>query len=115
VLLINNIYLIEFTKDLRQVKKMESNLNGYIRVKYALAFATLLLLISIASDNGIRYLFKIRGEINKVKKEIAEIEQESREQETKLKEVRDDPRLLEIYARTKLGMIKPDETVYEIK
>jgi cell division protein FtsB len=86
-----------------------------MKVKYALVIVGVLLLISLASNNGIRYMLKIHSEISKVKKEIAEIEKDSKVQDAKLQEVRDNPRLIEIYARTKLGMVRPDETVYEIK
>jgi cell division protein FtsB len=94
---------------------MESNLHSYMRPKYALAAVGVLLLISLASSSGIRYMFKIHSEIRKVKREIAAIEKESKLEEAKLQGVKDNPRLLEIYARTKLGMVKPDEIVYEIK
>lgn len=87
----------------------------YIKVKYALLLVSLLILHSLISSNGTRYIFKINSEIKKVKKEIAEIKKENLEQKIKLKEVQDNPKLLEIYARTKLGMVKTDEIIYEIK
>ena len=88
---------------------------SYIKVKYALVIVGLLILHSLISSSGIRYIFKINSEIKKVKKEIVEIKKENLEQKIKLKEVQDNPKLLEIYARTKLGMVKPDEIIYEIK
>ena len=70
--------------------------------------------MSLFSNNGIRYLVKIHSEIGKVKREIVAMEQENKAQEAKLQEVYNNPRLIEIYARSKLGMVKPDEIVYEI-
>ncbi len=86
-----------------------------MKIKYALIVVGLLVLQSLISSNGIRYIFKINNEIKKVKKEIAEIKKENVEQKIKLQELKDNPKLLEIYARTKLGMVRPDDTIYEIK
>ncbi len=94
---------------------MDQNINGYLKPKYALMIVGVFVLQSLISSNGIRYLFRIEHEIRKVKREIASIQAENKEQETKLKEVYNNPRLFEVYARTKLGMVKPDEIVYEIK
>jgi len=73
----------------------------YMKPKYAIIVVGLLFLHSLISDSGIIKMFKIRSEISKIKKEIQEIQ--------------NNPRLIETYARTKLGLIKPNETVYEIK
>ena len=70
---------------------------------------------SIISTNGIRYIFRINNEIRNVKSEIRTVQEENKEQEAKLKEAQNNPRLLEIYARTKLGMVRSDEVIYEIK
>ncbi|MCX6112803.1 MAG: septum formation initiator family protein [Proteobacteria bacterium] len=86
-----------------------------MKVKYALIIVSIFLAHSIISSSGVRYIFKINNEIRKVKKEITALKEENKEQEAKLKEVHNNPRLLEIYARTKLGMVRPDEVIYELK
>ncbi len=87
----------------------------YMKPKYALIFVGLLFLHSLISDSGIIKMFRVRSEIRKVKKEISDIQSNSQQQEKKLNEVHKNPRLIETYARTKLGLIKPNETVYEMK
>ena len=94
---------------------MDSNLSGYMKVKYALIIVSIFIAHSLISTNGVRYIFRINNEIRKVKSEIRTIQEENKEQEAKLKEAQNNPRLLEIYARTKLGMVRPDEVIYEIK
>jgi cell division protein FtsB len=86
-----------------------------MKPKYALIFVGLLFLHSLISDSGIIKMFRVRSEIRKVKKEISDIQSNSQQQEKKLNEVHKNPRLIETYARTKLGLIKPNETVYEMK
>jgi cell division protein FtsB len=86
-----------------------------MKPKYAIIVVGLLFLHSLISDSGIIKMFKIRSEISKIKKEIQEIQAQSEEQEKRLEEIQNNPRLIETYARTKLGLIKPNETVYEIK
>ena len=94
---------------------MNINLDRFTQTKYAWGFVGLLFIISMVSDRGIRYLVKLKWEIHSIKKEIAEIEKQNKELEVKASLTRNNPKLMEIYARTKLGMVKPDETVYEIK
>ena len=94
---------------------MNINWDKFTQTKYAWGFVGLLFVISLVSDNGIRYLIKLKLEIQNTKKDIAEIEQKNEELEQKIKITRNNPRIMEIYARTKLGMVRPDETVYEIK
>ena len=94
---------------------MNINWDRFTQTKYAWGFVCLLFVISLASDSGIRYLIKLKWEIHSIKKNIAEIEKQNKELEAKAQLTRNNPKLMEIYARTKLGMVKPDETVYEIK
>jgi cell division protein FtsB len=94
---------------------MNINWDKITQIKYAWAFVGLLFIISLISNTGIRYLIKVKWEIRSIKKEIAEIEKQNKELEQKAQLTRNNPKLMEIYARTKLGMVKPDETVYEIK
>ena len=94
---------------------MSINWDRFTQTKYAWSLVGLLLLISLISDRGIRYLVKLRWEIHSIKKDIAEIEKQNKALEEKAALTRNNPKLMEIYARTKLGMVKPDETVYEIK
>ena len=94
---------------------MDSNVSGYMKVKYALIIVSVFFAHSLISSSGVRYLFKINNEIRKVRHEIRAIQEENKEQEAKLKEAQSNPRLMEIYARTKLGMVRSDEVIYEIK
>lgn len=87
----------------------------YMKPKYALMVVGLLFLHSLISDSGIIKMLRVRSEIRKVKKEIGDIQANSLKQEEKLEEIHKNPRLIETYARTKLGLIKPNETVYEMK
>lgn len=94
---------------------MNINWDKVIQTKYAWAFVALLFVISLISDSGIRYLIKLKWNIHTMKNEIAAIEKQNKELEEKATLTRNNPKLMELYARTKLGMVKPDETVYEIK
>ena len=94
---------------------MRINWDKITQIKYAWAFVAMLFVISLISDSGIRYLIKLRWNIYTIKKEIAEIEKQNKELEEKSSLTKNNPKLMELYARTKLGMVKPDETVYEIK
>lgn len=94
---------------------MSVNWDRFTQTKYAWGFVGLLFIISMVSDRGIRYLIKLKWEIHSIKKDIAEIEKQNKELEAKASLTRNNPKLMEIYARTKLGMVKPDETIYEIK
>ena len=94
---------------------MKINLDKIIQIKYAWALVFLLFIISLISDSGIRYLIKLRWGIHTIKKEIALIEQQNKNLEEKSNLTKNNPKLMELYARTRLGMVKPDETVYEIK
>jgi cell division protein FtsB len=94
---------------------MSINWDKIIKIKYAWGLVALLFVLSLISDSGIRYLVKLRWGIHTIKKEIAVIEQQNKELEGKASLTRNNPKLMELYARTKLGMVKPDETVYEIK
>ena len=94
---------------------MNINWDRFTQTKYAWGFVCLLFIISLVSDRGIRYLIKLKWEIHSIKKDIAEIEKQNKELEERSSLIRNNPKLMEIYARTKLGMVKPDETIYEIK
>ena len=94
---------------------MNINWDKIMLPKYAWGIVALLLLISLISDNGLRYLIKIRWQIRSIKKDIVELEKQNRTIEEKLALTRNNQKMMELYARTKLGMVKPDETVYEIK
>ena len=94
---------------------MSINWDKIIQTKYAWTFVALLFVLSLISDSGIRYLVKLRWNIRSIKKEIAVIELQNKELEEKTSLARNNPKLMELSARTKLGMVKPDETVYELK
>ena len=87
----------------------------YMKPRYALTIVGILFVYSLISDSGIIKMLNIRKEIRKVKKDIENIQSNSKQQKKKLEEIQNNPRLIETFARTKLGLIKPDETVYEIK
>ena len=73
------------------------------------------MLISIFSNTGIRQLVKIRWDIYKNKKDIKELEIQNNALRAKISEIKQNPRMMEVYARSKLGMVRSDEIVYEIK
>ncbi len=90
-------------------------LERLMQPKYGWYFAILLLLISIFSNTGIRQLVKIRWDIYKNKKDIKELEIQNNALRAKISEIKQNPRMMEVYARSKLGMVRSDEIVYEIK
>jgi cell division protein FtsB len=90
-------------------------LERLMQAKYGWYFAILLLLISIFSNTGIRQLVKIRWDIYKNKKDIKELEIQNNALRAKISEIKQNPRMMEVYARSKLGMVRSDEIVYEIK
>jgi len=91
------------------------NYNRILRPRFAWIFVGLLMLLSLISHSGIKYLIELRMNMAQTKKDIQEINKENIEYEAKIKETRDNPKAMETLARTKLGMVKPDETVYELK
>jgi len=99
----------------RILRIVNINWDKITRLRYAWGFVALLFVISLISNSGIKYLIKLKWGIRTIKQEIAAIEKQNKELEEKSVLTRNNPRLMELYARTKLGMVKPDETVYEIK
>ena len=91
------------------------NWDKIMKPKYAWIFVGVLFIISLISDSGVYYLIKLKSETSSIKSEIKELEKESLEFEEKIKTTKDNPKLMELYARTKLGMVRPDETIYEKK
>ncbi|HOW16195.1 MAG TPA: septum formation initiator family protein [bacterium] len=90
-------------------------LERLMQAKYGWYFAILLLVVSIFSNTGIRQLVKIRWDIYKNKKDIKELEIQNNALRAKISEIKQNPRMMEVYARSKLGMVRSDEIVYEIK
>ncbi|MBN1114392.1 MAG: septum formation initiator family protein [Oligoflexia bacterium] len=86
-----------------------------IRIRYALVFILILFVISLSSKDGIIYLFRLKSEIRELKTEIDELTTANNDINKKTESIKKTPRFYEIYARTKLGMIKSDEIVYEVK
>ncbi len=90
-------------------------LNKFIKIKYALLVLLGFLLLSLSSKGGLLYLIRLNNSINELKTEIKKTEKQNQEYENKIQELYSNPKLFEIYARTKLGMVKKDEIIYELK
>ncbi len=54
----------------------------------------------------------LNSKINELKHENTQLEQESRSLEHKISKLRSDPKAIEKVAKRKLGMARPDETIY---
>ncbi len=90
-------------------------LERLMQPKYGWYFAIILLAISLISGTGLRQVIKIRWDIHRNNKDIKELEIKNAGLRAKISEIKQNPRMMEVNARSKLGMVRPDETVYEIK
>lgn len=90
-------------------------LERLMQPKYGWYFAIFLLIVSLISGTGLRQLIKIRWDIHKNNKDIKALELDNSALRAKISEIKQNPRMMEVYARSKLGMVRSDETVYEIK
>lgn len=86
-----------------------------MQAKYGWYFAIFLFIVSLISGTGLRQLVKIRWDIRKNKADIESLEIQNSALSAKINEIKHNPRMMEVYARSKLGMVRPNETVYEIK
>jgi len=86
-----------------------------MQAKYGWYFAITLLIISLISGTGLRQLVKIRWDIRKNKTDIKNLEIQNAALKAKISEIKQNPHMMEVYARSKLGMVKPNEIVYDTK
>jgi len=91
------------------------DLRMFLFPRYALIVVGILVFLSLTSKTGIRYLFDINKNINQVKNEAAEIQKKNDELRATINDFKNNPNMIELYARTKLGLVKKDEIIYEIK
>ncbi|MGK7345342.1 MAG: FtsB family cell division protein [Candidatus Nitrospinota bacterium M3_3B_026] len=64
-------------------------------------------------QNGLRDLRKLQSSIAKVEREIAEIRRENERNRMELYSLRQGDEYVEAVARESLGLVKPNEVVYE--
>ena len=72
-------------------------------------------LILAYSDQGLMHLFELRQEQAKLQEANEELREENRRLMLKIDRIKKDPRYIEEEARKKLGLIRPDETIYRLK
>lgn len=86
-----------------------------MQAKYGWYIAVAFLVISLISGSGLRQLIKIRWDIRKNNIDVEDLIRENMALKAKINEIKNNPRMMEVNARSKLGMVKANEIVYEIK
>ena len=79
------------------------------------ALALLLGLILLYSDNGLMHLHELRLEQERLEQANERLREENRRLLRKLERIKSDPRYIEDEARKKLGLVRPDETIYRLQ
>jgi cell division protein FtsB len=87
----------------------------FLKPGYALLITLVLVIISLNSKSGILYLFQLKKEIQTLRDENEKLKLSNDDIHHTIKELGDNPKLIESMARSKLGLVSPDEIVYEIK
>jgi len=87
------------------------------RVKGVLLAALVAILgfILAYGNQGLIHLRQLRQETEKLKIENTELREENRRLLHQIERIKTDPRYIEDMARKKLGLIRPDETIYRLK
>ncbi|MEW5722877.1 MAG: septum formation initiator family protein [Thermodesulfobacteriota bacterium] len=79
------------------------------------ALAAVFSLVLVYSDQGLVRLHKLRAEEVKIKRVNQELQEENRRLLDRIERVKSDPSYIEDEARKKLGLIRPDETIYRLR
>jgi cell division protein FtsB len=86
-----------------------------IYVVFLAALALLLGLILVYSDNGLIRLHELRLEQKRLELDNEQLREENRRLLRNLERIKSDPRYIEDEARKKLGLVRPDETIYRLQ
>jgi cell division protein FtsB len=84
-------------------------------VVFLCALILALSLILVYSNQGLRYLQQLQVEKEELERANRELAEENRRLLLKIDRIKKDPRLIEDEARKKLGLVKPDETIYRLR
>ncbi len=77
-------------------------------------FAAGMLLVSLVGDQGLIAYWKLHGEAEALRGEIATMEARKSELARVIQALQDDPYYIEQIARQELGLVRPDEVVLQI-
>lgn len=79
------------------------------------SLAALLLIVLFYSDRGIIHLNKLKEERDNLEITNREILEENRKLLLKIDRIKKDPKYIEDEARKKLGLVRPDELIIQLK
>ena len=79
-----------------------------------LAFFVLVIIVAIFHENGILTVHKFERELNEFETSNETLKQKNQKLRFEIETLKSDPSSVEILAREKLNMVRPDETVYQI-
>jgi cell division protein FtsB len=87
----------------------------FLKPAYALLITLVLGIISLNSKSGILYIYELKKEIQTLRDENEKIKISNEDIRHTIKELGNNPKLIESMARSRLGLVSSDEVVYEIK
>lgn len=70
-----------------------------------------LVLVALFGDKGVLQLWRLRGEVDTLHREVQVLEAENERLSRAVAELRDDPAVIERIAREELGLVRPGERV----
>jgi cell division protein FtsB len=82
---------------------------------FLLAVVVVLGLILAYSDHGLMRLRELQQKKQKIEADNEKLREENRRLLHQIERIKTDPRYIEDEARKKLGLIRPDETIYRLK
>ena len=82
---------------------------------FLLAMVVVLGLILAYSDHGLMRLRELQQKKQAIEMENEKLQEENRRLLQQIERIKTDPRYIEDEARKKLGLIRPDETIYRLK
>jgi cell division protein FtsB len=87
----------------------------FLKPIYALLIILILAVISLHSSSGVIYIFDLKKEIGMLRAENEKLKVSNEDLRNNIKELETNNKLIESMARSKLGLVSPDEIVYEFK
>jgi cell division protein FtsB len=93
---------------------MKKTIKILVRNSFLILTLLLIILLFTGSEGIVSYINKKR-DIKKIEDEISLLEKKNDEYIEKIKELETNPKLIEVIARTKLGMVKENEIVYKVQ
>ena len=73
---------------------------------------TIILLLILFGNSGMRNIIKQKKELNRLNKKHAQLEIDNRNAREYLRRLENDPEFLKSVVRKRLGLIEPGETIY---